>query len=202
MLSLVFSTVTLSFRFLRKKFGAHINRFVGAVGQDESKILFINIMILQDFHLICFPIIFRTKRYFPHFLQIEPLASCFPCDDEQAELEEENEEYVEPDHDESVKKKDLLSGIRLGIRKLFGAARDMTAGLIKSTLSVLKLDIKIFRKYKKRFDKHTDREQVRWWFEIWGDESALKALESKWEEVSAENKWRLETCRPVPPQKC
>ena len=71
-----------------------------------------------------------------------------------------NEGSAEPD--ESVKKESLLSGVRRGIRKLFGAARDMTASFIKSTLSVLKLDIKIFRKYKKRFDKHTDREQVRW----------------------------------------
>ena len=111
-----------------------------------------------------------------------------------------NEGSNEPD--ESEKKESLLSGVRRGIRKLFGVARDMTASFIKSTLSVLKLDIKIFRKYKKRFDKHTDREQVRWWFEIWGDEKALKALESKWEEVSAESKWRLETCCPMPPQKC
>ena len=103
--------------------------------------------------------------------------------------------------DSTEEKKSLLSGVRRGTRKLFGAARDMTASFIKNTLSVLKLDIKIDRKYKKRFDKHTDREQVRWWFEIWGDESALKALESKWEEVSAESKWRLETC-PVPSQRC
>ena len=106
----------------------------------------------------------------------------------------ENDEYNEY-HVE--KKKGLLSSVRSGIRKLFGAARDMTASFIKSTLSVLKLDIKIFRKYKKRFDKHTNREQVRWWFELWGDEKALKALESKWEQVSAEHEWRLETCRPV-----
>ena len=105
----------------------------------------------------------------------------------------ENEECNESD-ESTEEKKGLLSGVRRGIRKLFGAARNMTASFIKSTLSVLKLDIKIFRKYKKRFDKHTDREQVRWWFEIWGDESALKALESKWEEVSAESKWRLEIC--------
>ena len=91
--------------------------------------------------------------------------------------------------------------MRKGIRKLFGAARDMTTSLVSNTLRVLSLDIKIFRKYKKRFNKHTNREQVRWWFEVWGDESALKALESKWEEVSAENKWRLETCRPLP-QRC
>ena len=94
---------------------------------------------------------------------------------------------------EDEKKQDLFSGVRRGIRKLFGAARDMTARFIKNTLSILKLDIKIFRKYKKRFDKHNNREQVRWWFEIWGDEHALNALESKWEEVSANTKWRLET---------
>ena len=88
--------------------------------------------------------------------------------------------------------------MRKGIRKLFGAARDMTASFIKNTLSILKLDIKIFRKYKKRFDKHSNREQVRWWFEIWGDECALNALESKWEEVSAKTKWRLETCSALP----
>ena len=99
---------------------------------------------------------------------------------------------------EDKKKQGLLSGMRRGIRKLFGAARDMTASIIKNTLSILKLDIKIFRKYKKRFDKHSNREQVRWWFEIWGDERALDALESKWEEVSAETKWRLETCRVLP----
>ena len=125
----------------------------------------------------------------------------------KAELQDEtieNEEYMPSESDTNTEKGSLLSGVRRGIRKLFGAARDMIASSIKSTLSVLKLDIKIFRKYKKRFDKHGDREQVRWWFEIWGDESALKALESKWEEVSAENKWRLETCRPpaVPPQRC
>ena len=112
----------------------------------------------------------------------------------------ENEECNESD-ESTEEKKGLLSGVRRGIRKLFGAARNMTASFIKNTLSVLKLDIKIDRKYKKRFDKLTDREQVRWWFEIWGDESALKALESKWEEVSAESKWRLETC-PVPSQRC
>ena len=77
----------------------------------------------------------------------------------------------------------------------------MTTNFVKKVLSVLKLDIKIDRKYKKRFDKYTNREQVRWWFEIWGDESSLKALESKWEEVSAQCKWRLETC-PVVPQRC
>ena len=104
--------------------------------------------------------------------------------------------------DESVEKKSIYQEfVRRGIRKLYGAARDMTAGFIKSALSILKLDIKIFRKYKKRFDKHTDHEQTRWWFEIWGDESALKSLESKWEEVLAKNKWRLETCHPVPPQR-
>ena len=92
------------------------------------------------------------------------------------------------------RKQSFLSQIRKGVRKLFGAARDMTSSFIKGALSVFKLDVKIFRKYKKRFDKHTKSEQVRWWFEIWGDESALKCLESKWEEVSADNKWRLETC--------
>ena len=107
--------------------------------------------------------------------------------------------YMPSESDAKTEKESLLSGVRRGIRKLFGAARDMTASFIKSTLSlsVLKLDVKIFRKYKKRFDKHTDREQIRWWFEIWGDEKALKALESKWEEVSAENKWRLDTCPVV-----
>ena len=104
----------------------------------------------------------------------------------------EKEKCDEPD--ESEEKACPSSGARRGIRKLFGAARDMTVSFIKSALSILKPDIKIVRKYKKRFDKHTDCEQTRWWFEIWGDESALKALESKWEEVSAENKWRLETC--------
>ena len=113
--------------------------------------------------------------------------------------EADPEENTESDSKE--KKSNLFSGVRKGIRKLFGAARDMTASLIKKALSVLKLDIKIDRKYKKRFDKYTNREQVRWWFEIWGDESALKALESKWEEVSAQCKWRLETC-PVVPQRC
>ena len=112
------------------------------------------------------------------------------CGDESTE----NEECMPSESDTNTEKKSLLSGIRRGIRKLFGAARVMTTSFIKNTLSVLKLDVKIFRKYKKRFDKHTDCEQVRWWFEIWGDESALKVLESKWEQVSVENKWRLETC--------
>lgn len=102
--------------------------------------------------------------------------------------------------DTNTEKENILSGVRRGIHKLFGAAREMTASFIKSTLSVLKLDIKIFRKYKKRFDKHTDHEQIRWWFEIWGDESALKALESEWEQVSAENKsW---AAGDLPPCSC
>ena len=111
--------------------------------------------------------------------------------DSQAEADEEA-------YSDKKEKSSIFSGVRKGIRKLFGAARDMTTSFINKTLSVLSLDIKIFRKYKKRFDKHTKREQVRWWFEVWGDESALKALDSKWAEVSAENKWRLETCRPLP----
>ena len=120
------------------------------------------------------------------------------CDEEEGDLQIESEQVDNEASGDEEKKSSLLSGVRKGIRKLFGAARDMTASFIKKALSVLSLDIKIFRKYKKRFDKHTNREQIRWWFEVWGDESALKALESKWEEVSAENKWWLETCRPLP----
>ena len=92
----------------------------------------------------------------------------------------------------------FFSGIRRGIRKLFGAAKEATVSVVKKALRVFNLDIKIDRKYKKRFDKYTNREQTRWWFEVWGDESALKALESKWEEVYAQHKWRLETCPTVP----
>ena len=95
----------------------------------------------------------------------------------------------------------LLSGLRKGIRKMFGAARDMTSSFVKGVLKTLHLDIHISRKKKKRFDKYTNREQTRWWFEIWGDESALTALESNWEKVSAKTKWRLETC-PVVSQQC
>ena len=91
--------------------------------------------------------------------------------------------------------------LRKGIRKLYGAARNMTSALIKRVLKSLNVDIHVSRKYKKRFDKHTNREQVRWWFEVWGDESALTALESNWDEVSTQTKWRLETC-PVVSQQC
>ena len=41
-----------------------------------------------------------------------------------------NEGSAKPD--ESVKKESLLSGVRRGIRKLFGAARDMTASLSRA----------------------------------------------------------------------
>ena len=84
---------------------------------------------------------------------------------------------------------------------MFGAARDTTVSIVKKALRIFNLDIKIDRKYKKRFDKFTNREQSRWWFEVWGDESALKVLESKWEEIQAQHKWRLEIC-PTNPQKC
>ena len=81
-----------------------------------------------------------------------------------------------------------------------GAARDTTISIVKKALHGFNFDIKIYRNYKKRFDKYTNRKQTRWWFEVWGDESTLKALESKWEEVHALRKWRLETC-PTNPQR-
>ena len=84
---------------------------------------------------------------------------------------------------------------------MFGASQDTTISFIKKALSIFNLDIKIDRKYKKRFNKFDNHEQICWWFEVWGDEGALKALESKWEEVSAQHKWRLETCHPAP-QRC
>ena len=117
------------------------------------------------------------------------------ADEAQAGVEESTES------DDKEKSRGLLSGLRKGIRKLFGAAKDMTSSFIKGVLKTLHLDIHISRKYKKRFDKRTNREQIRWWFEIWGDESALRALESNWEKVSAETKWRLEAC-PVVSQQC
>ena len=83
---------------------------------------------------------------------------------------------------------------------MFGAVRDTTISIVKKALDGFNFDIKIYRHYKKRFDKYTNREQTQWWFEVWGDESTLKALECKWEEVHALHKWRLGTC-PTNPQR-
>ena len=103
------------------------------------------------------------------------------------------------DHEED--KKGWYSKLRSGVRKLFGAAKRLTEGFVKKALKSLNLDIFIRRKYKIRHDKYTDRHQERWWFELTGDESALKQLESKWLQISAEHKkWKLETC-PATPQR-
>ena len=98
-------------------------------------------------------------------------------------------------------KKGLFSKMRKGVRKLFGAAKDMTVGFIKKAIRTLNLDVMVTRKYKKRHDKFTNQDVTRWWFEIWGDETALKKMEGQWEEeVAAKHKWRLETC-PVGSQR-
>ena len=103
------------------------------------------------------------------------------------------------DHKED--KKGWYSKLRSGVRKLYGAAKGLTEGFVKKALKSLNLDIFIRRKYKIRHDKYTDRHQERWWFELTGDESALKQLESKWLQISAEHKkWKLETC-PATPQR-
>ena len=109
-----------------------------------------------------------------------------PTDDEES-----------PESNNKQESQDFLARLRKGVRKMFGAARDLTTNFVKGVIKSLNLDIHVSRKYKKRFDKHTNREQVRWWFEIWGDESALTALESNWDKISAQTKWRLETCPVV-----
>ena len=121
-----------------------------------------------------------------------------PTDDEEDPESNDKQDTESNDKQES---QGFFSGLRKGIRKMFGAAKDSTTTLVKGVIKSLNLDIYVSRKYKKRFDKRTNREQVRWWFEIWGDESALTALESNWDKISAQTKWRLETC-PVVSQQC